>query len=84
MSKDTKMPLSDTKVGQKVSLLSIDACDELRSRLAAMGMVPNVIMTIVSNGNRGPFVVNVKGSKIVLGRGMAHKVMVENIKGILR
>lgn len=83
MEKEMKMSLSETYVGQKVSLASIDACGELRSRLAAMGMVPNVIMTVVRNGCGGPFVLNVKGSKIVLGRGMANKVMVENVKGTL-
>ena len=81
MTEETKMSLSETYVGQKVSLAGIDAGEELRSRLAAMGMVPNSIMTVVSNGCKGPIVLNVKGSKIVLGRGMADKVMVENVKG---
>lgn len=79
MIKGVEMPLSQAIVGQKVSLASIDAGRELNSRLAAMGMVPNVIMTIVNSGSSGPFVVNVKGSKIVLGRGMADKIIVRNV-----
>ena len=79
MKKGVEMPLSQTIVGQKVSLASIDAGRELNSRLAAMGMVPNVMMTIVNNGSSGHYVVNVKGSKIVLGRGMADKIIVRNV-----
>jgi DtxR family Mn-dependent transcriptional regulator len=71
------VPLSSIKAGQKVTLANIKANDSLRSRLAAMGMVPNTQIIVVSNASPGPFVVNVKGSKIALGRGMAEHVMVE-------
>ncbi|MCK4999052.1 MAG: ferrous iron transport protein A [Anaerohalosphaera sp.] len=79
MNNEIEMSLSEAIAGQKVSLASIDAGQELNSRLAAMGMVPNVIMTIVSNASSGPLVVNVKGSKIVLGRGMVGRIMVRNV-----
>lgn len=59
-----------------VKLVAIDAGQGLRSRLLAMGLVPNVRITVVSNNHPGPFVVSVKGTKMVLGRGMAHKIMV--------
>ncbi len=71
------VPLSSIKAGRKVTLANIEANDSLRSRLAAMGMVPNTQIVVVSNASPGPFVVNVKGSKIALGRGMAERVMVE-------
>ncbi len=69
-------PLSAVAAGQTVKLVAIDAGHGLRSRLLAMGLVPNVKITVVSNNHPGPFVVGVKGAKIVLGRGMAHKIMV--------
>jgi len=59
-----------------VKLVAIDAGQGLRSRLLAMGLVPNVRITVVSNNHPGPFVLSVKGTKMVLGRGMAHKIMV--------
>lgn len=73
---ENTIPLSKVRAGQTVTLTNIDAGDDLRSRLAAMGMVPNTKITIVSNDRPGPFVVNVKGTKIAIGRTMAHKVMV--------
>jgi len=70
------MPLSMVGVGQKVKVVKVEAGKDLNSRLAAMGLVPNTEVSVVSNAHPGPFVVNVKGSKIMLGRGMAHKIMV--------
>jgi ferrous iron transport protein A len=69
-------PLSLTRSGDKVTLASIEAGRGLNSRLASMGILPNVEITVVSNGHPGPFVISVKGSKMMLGRGMAHKIMV--------
>ncbi len=72
----TQMPLSKVPAGRTVRLAGIDAGDALKSRLAAMGMVGSVEIVVVSNNSPGPFVVNVKGTRIAIGRDMAHKVMV--------
>ena len=73
---DRAIPLSTVAAGRKVRLAGVDAGQNLRSRLAAMGLVGNVEMTVVRNGHPGPFVISVKGSKVMLGRGMAQKIMV--------
>ena len=70
--------LSTIKAGQKVKLAGVEAGRGLNSRLAAMGILPNVELTVVSNGHPGPFVISVKGSRIMLGRGMADKIMVSS------
>jgi Fe2+ transport system protein FeoA len=70
------IPLSTVAAGRKVRLAKVDAGQNLKSRLAAMGLVPSVEMTVVRNGHPGPFVISVKGSKVMLGRGMAQKIMV--------
>jgi ferrous iron transport protein A len=59
-----------------VRLASIEAGRGLNSRLASMGLVPNVKITVINNGHPGPFIINVKGTRMMLGRGMAHKIMV--------
>ena len=79
MKDKSLLSLSMTRPGQKVRLINIDAGDNLKSRLAAMGILPNVEFTVVSNACIGPFVVNVKGSKIALGRGMARKLTVKAV-----
>ena len=76
MSDKTEVELSTINAGETVVFKDVTVGNELRTRLFAMGMVTNAEITVVSNSPRGPFVVNVKGSKIALGRKMAEKILV--------
>jgi ferrous iron transport protein A len=69
-------PLSQVKNGETVRLARIDAGRGLSSRLAAMGLVADIEITVVNNSHPGPFVISVRDSKMMLGRGMAQKIMV--------
>jgi ferrous iron transport protein A len=69
-------PLSTVSAGETVKLASIEAGRGLNSRLASMGLVADVEITVVNNSHPGPFVISVKDSKVMLGRGMAQKIMV--------
>ena len=71
-------PLSQAKSGEKVRLVRVEAGRGLSNRLVAMGILPNELIVVVNNRHPGPFVINVKGSKIMLGRGMAQKIIVSN------
>jgi len=71
-------PLSTVRSGETVKLAHIEAGRGLNSRLASMGLVSNVEITVVNNSRPGPFVISVKDSKMMLGRGMAHKIMVSS------
>lgn len=79
MNETAEIPLLNIKTGQKVKLIRVDAGEGLKSRLAALGMVPNVQITIINKGRPGPFVVSFKGSRIALGSGMTEKIMVRPI-----
>ena len=76
MEQKKARPLSKVQAGETVKLAGIEAGRGLSSRLASMGLVPNVEITVINNSHPGPFVISVKGSKVMLGRGMAHKIMV--------
>jgi Fe2+ transport system protein FeoA len=69
-------PLSNVKDGETVVLARINAGQGLRNRLIAMGLVSGVKITVVNNSHPGPFVISVKDSKMMLGRGMANKILV--------
>jgi DtxR family Mn-dependent transcriptional regulator len=71
-----RRPLSKVRAGETVKLAGIEAGRDLHSRLASMGLVRNVEITVVSNSTTGPFVINVKNSKMMLGREMSNKIMV--------
>ena len=70
------MPLTIIRVGRIVKLVAVEAGGGLQGRLAAMGLVPGVEMEVLRNTPHGPFLIGVKGSRIMLGRGMAQKIRV--------
>lgn len=47
------------------------------SRLAALGFTLGAEVTMVQNFGRGPLIVNIRDTRIALGRGEAAKVLVE-------
>lgn len=68
--------LSEVPEGETVTVVSIDSGRGLRSRLTSMGILPRTEVKVLTNHRRGPFVIAVKTSRMVLGRGVADKIMV--------
>ncbi len=71
------MPLTMISEGKKAILRSIEGGRQLRTRLAALGLLPGAELEVIQNSGHGPFVIAVKGSRIVIGRGMAARIAVE-------
>ena len=71
------MPLTMISEGKKAVLRSIEGGRQLRSRLASLGLLPGAELEVIQNSGHGPFVVAVKGSRIVIGRVMAERIVVE-------
>ncbi len=69
-------PLSTVTTGDTVRLVRMQAGRGLNSRLAAMGFVSDVPIRVVSNSHPGPFVIIIKDVKMVLGRGVAQKILI--------
>ncbi|HOI15604.1 MAG: FeoA domain protein [Syntrophaceae bacterium PtaU1.Bin231] len=70
------MPLSIVEPGKRVRILSVSAGRDLSERLASLGIVPGTEIEVLQNVSRGPFIVSVKGSRIMMGRGMACRIFV--------
>lgn len=70
------MPLNDVRAGTTVRIVEVEAGHSLKNRLASMGLLANVQIRVVRNDGAGQIIVNVKNSKVILGRGMSHKVFV--------
>jgi len=74
-----QISLKDIADNTTVRLFKIDAGAALKSRLSAMGLLPGTQFRVINNGHPGPFVINLKGSRIMLGRGMAAKIFVRPV-----
>ena len=68
-------PLSMAVAGQELRLVEIRAGRRLTHRLAELGLTPGVTLRVVQK-NGGPLLISVRGSRIAIGRGMAHKLLV--------
>jgi len=66
--------LSSVTVGRKVRLQEIHAGRALQSHLTALGLIPGVEFEVIRNSNSGPFIISVKDTRLMLGRGMAAKI----------
>jgi Fe2+ transport system protein FeoA len=72
---EAPIPLSDVDEGRRVTVRAVYGGHRLVARLAAMGLMPGAGIVVLRNAG-GPFLLAVKGSRIAVGRGMAHKILV--------
>ncbi|RKY07695.1 MAG: ferrous iron transport protein A [Planctomycetota bacterium] len=79
MEKMNIKPLDKIGAGTAVRIVTIEAGSGLKNRLAAMGLLADVQIRVVRNDGAGQIIINVKSSKVILGRGMSHKVFVVEI-----
>ena len=71
--------LSNIKTGKTVEVVRFDAGYRAMKRLNDMGIIPGEILEIIKNSVTCPVIVKVKGTKLVIGRGLAMKVIVEEV-----
>lgn len=70
------MPLGAVPEGAEVLLVRVDCGRGGRHRLAEMGLTPGVRLRVLSRGPRGPLIVLVKGTRLMIGRGIVPRVFV--------
>ncbi|MHC4855432.1 MAG: FeoA family protein [Planctomycetota bacterium] len=73
------LPLNEVRAGTTVRIVEVEAGHSLKNRLASMGLLANVQICVVRNDGTGQIIVSVKNSKVILGRGMSHKVFVVEV-----
>ncbi|MBF0407860.1 MAG: ferrous iron transport protein A [Candidatus Riflebacteria bacterium] len=70
------MPLTVVEAGKKVRIISVMGNHGIQGRLAAMGMIPGTEIEVLRKTNHGPLIIDVKGSRLMLGHSTALSVMV--------
>jgi ferrous iron transport protein A len=71
------MPLAMVCPGEEVKIVGLRAGRGLAQRLADMGLVPGQTIRVISSHMPGPLMIGLHGSRLVLGYGVAQKIMVE-------
>jgi ferrous iron transport protein A len=73
---DERMSLSALAPGEMGVVRELTGGWGFMSRLATLGFTPGAKLTMVQNFGRGPLIVNIRDTRIALGRGEAAKVYV--------
>ncbi|HNY26515.1 MAG TPA: FeoA family protein [Candidatus Sumerlaeota bacterium] len=69
--------LSDVAPGERVRFLAADMGGrELQAHLASMGLHPGVEIQVVRNQGRGPFVILVHDTRLMLGQSLARRIRI--------
>lgn len=78
-SRPQTMPLSLASPGERIKIENVAGGSEARRHLEDMGLSVGSELEVIS-ANGGPMVVANRGTRLALGRGVAHKVQVSHIK----
>lgn len=71
------MHLAMVAPGETVRFVAIEGGHCLRKRLADLGLNAGEMISVIQSATHGPMILEVKDSRLALGRGVAHKILVE-------
>ena len=73
------MPLAMAQPGEIVTVTGIRAGWGLQRRLADMGLTSGVQIRVINRQISGPVLIDLRGSRVGLGRGVAQKILVKEV-----
>ena len=71
------LPLALVRPNREVSLMAVIGGQGLRRRLNDMGLNKGVKFRVIHASIVGPCIISLGNSRLVLGRGMAQKILVK-------
>ena len=71
--------LSGVASGKVVEVVNIDGGMGAVKKLQAMGIIPGTELKVIRSSGRGPLIIEARGAKLMLGRGMSDKIAVKTI-----
>ncbi|OQX91709.1 MAG: hypothetical protein B6D58_06710 [candidate division Zixibacteria bacterium 4484_95] len=73
---DDMLYLSEAGEGKVYVMLGVGGGQRLRQKLYSMGLNPGVKFRVITNNGRGPVGVEVRDTRLAIGRGMAQRVKI--------
>jgi len=65
--------------GKRARVEAVQGGRAVVGRLAALGIIPGTVVTVLSNAGIGPVILEARGSRLALGRGQAARIIVRVI-----
>jgi ferrous iron transport protein A len=79
---ERSVPLSLANAGKLLTVTGINAGFGLQRRLADMGLTIGANVMVVNSCHPGPLLINIRGSRLGLGFGVAQKIMVKEAENV--
>jgi len=73
------MPLTMVSPGEMVRIETLNSGRGMVRRLTDMGLNVGTEIQVINKGNPGPFLIAVRGTRLGIGHGVAHKIMVKPV-----
>ena len=70
------MPLAMASAGESIRIVSLAGGRGMQQRLASMGLNVGSEIEVIKRGLPGPFLISAGDTRLAIGAGMAHKIMV--------
>jgi ferrous iron transport protein A len=71
-----EIPLCATTPGKPLTVIGFRGGHGMQRRLADMGLTPGTALKLISCDRHGPVIIEVRGARLALGRGIAHHILV--------
>ena len=71
------LTLAHAVPGKKYRIIRVEGECKLSSRLCAMGLMPNELLSVYTASRGGPAIIAIKGSRFAIGRGMTNRIIIE-------
>ena len=73
------MTLAMMRPGERAIVKAVHGGRMFNQRLATIGLTPQSEVKLIKGGLDHPVIVEVRGTRFMIGRGMAHRVIVEPV-----
>jgi len=83
MSEAPCIHLAMVSSGETVRIVSVEGGQGVRKRLADLGLNLGEVISVIQTNHHGPMILAVKESRLAIGRGVAHKIMVESLQTVV-
>lgn len=70
------MALIEAKIGDKCIVEGIERGHTLKKKLLDLGLTPGTEFRVINKRLNGPVIIEVRGTRLVLGRGIAKKISI--------
>jgi ferrous iron transport protein A len=71
------MTLAMGNTNEQLKIVDVEYEGKFKKKLSEMGIYKDAVVEIIKNDIPGPLIVDVKGSRWILGRSQAQKIRVE-------